>query len=115
MSQTELTLDPPIEACPNCTTALIGAHCHSCGQKKINANELALKRFLARVAGDITDIESSKVFKTLRARVTKPGVLTTEYVAGGGGDDVGPIKRDLIVSAIYFLFAWGALADIRGA
>src|SRR5687768_18152569 len=99
MSQTELTLDPPIEACPNCTTALIGAHCHSCGQKKINANELALKRFLARVAGDITDIESSKIFKTLRAMFTKPGLLTTEYLAGRRGNYVGPIKLYLTFSA----------------
>ena len=114
MSQTELTLDPPIEACPNCTTAMIGVHCHSCGQKKINANELALKRFLARVAGDITDIESSKVFKTLRAMFTKPGLLTTEYLAGRRGNYIGPIKLYLAFSAIYFLFAWGALAEIRG-
>lgn len=114
MSQTELTLDPPIEACPNCTTALIGAHCHSCGQKKINANELALKRFLARVVGDITDIESSKIFKTLRAMFTKPGLLTTEYLAGRRGNYIGPVKLYLTFSAIYFLFAWGALADIRG-
>lgn len=114
MSQTELTLDPPIEACPNCTTALIGAHCHSCGQKKINSNELALKRFLARVVGDITDIESSKIFKTLRAMFTKPGLLATEYLAGRRSNYVGPIKLYLTFSAIYFVFAWGALADIRG-
>ena len=114
MSQTELTLDPPVEACPNCTTTLIGAHCHSCGQKKINANELALKRFLARVVGDITDIESSKIFKTLRAMFTRPGLLTTEYLAGRRGNYIGPIKLYLTFSAIYFLFAWGTLAEIRG-
>lgn len=114
MSQTELTLDPPIEACPNCTTVLVGVHCHSCGQKKINANEFALKRFLARVAGDITDIESSKIFRTLRAMFTKPGLLTTEYLAGRRGNYIGPIKLYLTFSALYFLFAWGALAEIRG-
>jgi hypothetical protein len=114
MSQTELTLDPPVETCPNCTTALIGVHCHSCGQKKINANELALKRFLARVAGDFTDIESSKIFKTLRAMFTKPGLLTTEYLAGRRGNYIGPVKLYLTFSALYFLFAWGTLAEIRG-
>jgi hypothetical protein len=114
MSQTELTIDPPIEACPNCTTVLMGAHCHECGQKKINANEFALKRFIARVVGDITDIESSKVFKTLRALFTKPGLLTTEYLAGRRGNFIGPVKLYLTFSALYFLFAWGALANIRG-
>src|SRR5688572_11490018 len=114
MSQTELTIDPPINACPNCATVLIGAHCHSCGQKRIHSNEFALKRFVARVAGDITDIESSKIFKTLRAMFTKPGLLTTEYLAGRRGNYIGPIKLYLTFSALYFLFAWGALADIRG-
>ena len=115
MSQTELIIEPPIEACQNCATALLGVHCHECGQKKINANEFALKRFLARVAGDITDIESSKIFKTLRAMFTKPGLLTTEYLAGRRGNYVGPIKLYLTFSALYFLFAWGALAEIRGS
>ena len=114
MSQTELITEPPIEACPNCATALLGVHCHECGQKKINANEFALKRFVARVVGDITDIESSKIFKTLRAMFTKPGLLTTEHLAGRRGNYVGPIKLYLTFSALYFLFAWGALAEIRG-
>lgn len=115
MSQTELILDPPIETCPNCTTVLVGAHCHSCGQKRINSNELALKRFLVRVVGDITDIESSKIFKTLRAMFTKPGLLTTEYLAGRRGHYIGPIKLYLTFSAFYFLFGWGTLAEIRGS
>jgi len=114
MSQTELIIDPPIEACPNCATALLGVHCHACGQKKIHANEFALKRFLARVVGDITDIESSKIFKTLRAMLTRPGLLATEYLAGRRSNYVGPIKLYLTFSALYFLFAWGTLAEVRG-
>ena len=114
MSQTELTIERPIEACPNCTALLVGLHCHECGQKKINPNELALKRFVANAFGDITDIESSKIFKTLRAFFTRPGLLTTEYLAGRRGNYIGPIKLYLTFSALYFLFAWGVLGDIRG-
>jgi len=114
MSQTELIIESPVEACPNCATELLGLHCHQCGQKKISTNEFALKRFLANVAGDITDIESSKIFKTLRAMLTKPGLLTTEYLAGRRGNYIGPIKLYLTFSAIYFLFAWGTLAEVRG-
>ena len=113
MSQTELTIDP-LEACPNCTTVLIGEHCHSCGQKKIHPNEFSLKRFIANVAGDITDIESSKIVKTLVAMLTRPGLLATEYLAGRRGNYIGPVKLYLTFSALYFLFAWGALADARG-
>ena len=110
MSQTELT----IETCANCTAILIGAHCHECGQKKINPNELSIKRFVARTIGDITDIESSKIVKTLIAIIARPGVLAMEYLAGRRGNYIGPIKLYLTFSALYFLFAWGALAEIRG-
>ncbi len=114
MSQTELTIESSLEPCANCTTLLIGAHCHACGQKRINPNELALKRFLSRAANEIVDIESSKIFKTLRAMFTKPGLLATEYLAGRRGNYIGPVKLYLIFSALYFLFAWGTLAEIRG-
>lgn len=114
MSQTELIIDSPIDACPNCNTTLVGVHCHACGQKKINPNEFSLKRFLARAINDFTDLESSKVVRTFVALVAKPGVLATEYLAGRRGGYIGPVKLYLTFSALYFLFAWGALADIRG-
>lgn len=117
MSETELTLShpiSPIELCANCDTTLIGVHCHECGQKKIQPNEFSLKRFLARTFGDLTDIESSKIFKTFKALLVRPGLLTTEYLAGRRGNYIGPVKLYLTFSALYFLFAWGTLAEIRG-
>jgi hypothetical protein len=117
MSETELTIRHPIntsDSCANCNTTLLGAHCHECGQKKIQPNEFSLKRFLAQVFGDFTDIESTKLFKTFRAMLTRPGLLTTEYLAGRRGSFIGPVKLYLMFSALYFLFAWGTLAEIRG-
>jgi Protein of unknown function (DUF3667) len=117
MSETELTLSHsvnPLESCANCNTALVGAHCHECGQKKINLNEFSLKPFLARTFGDITDIESNKIFKTFKAMLVRPGLLTLEYLAGRRGNYIGPVKLYLTFSALYFLFAWGTLAEIRG-
>ena len=117
MSETELTIPHPLtslETCANCNTALVGVHCHECGQKKINPNEFSLKPFLARAAGDITDIEKSKIFKTFVAMLIRPGLLTVEYLAGRRGNYIGPVKLYLTFSALYFLFAWGTLAEIRG-
>ena len=104
----------PAEACQNCDTVLLGVHCHECGQKKINPNEFSLKRFLARVVNDFTDLESNKILKTLSAMVTRPGLLITEYLAGRRGSYIGPVKLYLTFSALYFLFAWGTLAEVRG-
>ena len=105
---------PPIEICPNCGASLLGSHCHECGQKRINPNEFSLKRFLARVADDFTDLESNKIFRTLAALIVRPGVLTVDYLAGRRGNFIGPVKLYLTFSALYFLFAWTVLADLRG-
>lgn len=103
----------PIENCPNCGTSLVGSHCHECGQKKIHHSELSLKRFLRRLINDFTDLESNKVLRTLLA-VFRPGLLTVEYLAGRRGNYIGPVKLYLTFSALYFLFAWSVLSDIRG-
>ena len=104
----------PVENCPNCGTILLGSHCHECGQKKIYHNELSVKRFLARVINDFTDLESNKVIRTLSALVSRPGLLTIEYLEGRRGNYIGPVKLYLTFSALYFLFAWGVLSDVRG-
>ena len=105
---------PPIENCPNCGTTLLGTHCHECGQKKINPNEFSLDRFLGRAINDFTDLESNKIFRTLAAMVVRPGLLAVEYLAGRRGNYIGPVKLYLTFSALYFLFAWTVLADLRG-
>src|SRR5215204_6463017 len=68
-----------IENCPNCGTTLLGSHCHECGQKKINHNEFSVRRFMARLVNDFTDLESNKLLRTFSALVVRPGLLTIEY------------------------------------
>ena len=105
---------PPFETCPNCSTSLLGSHCHECGQKKIDANEYSLKRFIGRAINDFTDLESNKVFRTLSAMIVRPGLLAAEYLAGRRGTYPGPLKLYLTFSALYFLFAWNVLSEVRG-
>ena len=108
------TVAPPIEICPNCSTSLLGSHCHECGQKKIDANEYSLKRFLGRAINDFTDLESNKVLRTLVAMTVRPGVLAVEYLSGRRGRYLGPLKLYLTFSTLYFLFAWTVLSEVRG-
>jgi len=105
---------PPIERCPNCGAELVGEYCHQCGQKKLHLKEYSVRQFLGRLVNDFTDLESNKILRTLSALVIRPGLLATEYLAGRKGNYIGPVKLYLTFSALYFLFAWGALSDIRG-
>lgn len=113
-AEVQLAAIPQVPACPNCTAELAGDYCHQCGQKKIHPNEFSVRRFVGRLLTEFIDLESNKVFKTARAMILKPGLLAQEYLNGRRSTFIGPVKLYLTFSALYFLFAWGALSDIRG-
>ncbi len=109
-----LEVSSQTERCPNCGTDLAGEYCHKCGQKKINRHEFSIKHFIGHLVDQCTDLESNKIVKTLTALLFRPGRLTAEYLMGRKGNYINPIRLYLTFSAFYFLFAWGALSDIRG-
>ncbi|MDQ3804914.1 MAG: DUF3667 domain-containing protein [Acidobacteriota bacterium] len=72
---------------------------------------MAAGNLLKNVLHEVTDLDS-KVFATFKALLLRPGLLTTEYLAGRRGRYLSPVKLYLIVSAVYFLFAWDASLEI---
>jgi hypothetical protein len=105
---------PETQLCPNCGEGLEGEYCHGCGQKKLDRRELSLKRFFINATSEFADFESNKAVQTLKALLFKPGRLTDEYLAGRRRRYISPVKLYLTFSALYFLFAWGALSEARG-
>lgn len=99
------------DRCPNCGAALGGPYCQECGQKRAAPQELAARNLLRDVLHEVTDLDS-KVFATFRALLLRPGFLTAEHLAGRRGRYLSPVKLYLIVSAVYFLFAWDASLEI---
>jgi hypothetical protein len=102
------------EHCPNCGAPLSGKYCVACGQKRIDRRDLSVRRFFGHVINELTDLQSNKILRTFGALLFKPGQLTSEYLAGKKGFHIGPVRLYLTFSAVYFLFAWGALSDVRG-
>lgn len=115
---TSVSIDqlPPSEnqSCPNCDAAMTGTYCGSCGQKRIDHNEFALRHFFGHLVHEITHLDSNKIFRTLAHLLLRPGLLAREYLNGRKGKYINPIRVYLTVSAIYFLFAWGALSNAGG-
>jgi hypothetical protein len=102
------------EACPNCAAPLAGKYCAACGQKRIDRRDLSVRRFFGHVINELTDLQSNKILRTFGALLFRPGLLTSEYLAGKKGFHIGPVRLYLTFSALYFLFAWGVLSDVRG-
>ncbi len=115
LESTEATaLIPPTERCLNCGAELSGEYCNHCGQKKVRRHDFSLKHFFGHLLHEVTHLDSNKILKTLYALVFRPGLLTAEYLAGRKGSYINPIRIYLTFSALYFLFAWGALYEVRG-
>lgn len=109
--------EPEQTVCPNCgspTENPEGKYCSTCGQKHIDKHELAVRHFFGHLVHEITHLDSNKIGRTFKTLIVKPGELTREYLAGRKGSYINPIRVYLTVSALYFLFAWGALATAGG-
>src|SRR5688500_11181986 len=100
--------------CLNCGATLEGKFCSSCGQKRIDKHDFAVRHFFGHLLHEITHLDSNKIWSTFRTLIARPGELTREYLAGRKSSYINPIRVYLTVSALYFLFAWGALATAGG-
>lgn len=98
---------PPVEgghfaesACLNCGTALIGRHCHQCGQAA------HLHRTMGALWHDIAHGAlhfDGKIWRTLPLLAWKPGELTRRYVNGERARFVSPMA--LFLFSIFLMFA----------
>ena len=86
--------------CLNCGTALIGSHCHECGQPA------HLHRTLGALGHDLAHGVlhlDGKTWRTLPMLAWKPGELTRRYVHGERARFVSPMA--LFLFSIFLMFA----------
>ncbi len=88
-------------ACLNCGTELRGAFCDQCGQRELDLNE-SLGLLLKTAAGDLFSFDS-RLLRTLRPLLTRPGLLTQTYLAGKRARFVPPFRLYIFISFAFFL------------
>jgi hypothetical protein len=90
--------------CLNCGTALIGPHCHNCGQAG------HVHRSLHAIGHDILHGVfhfEGKLWRTLPMLAWRPGDLTRRYIAGERARFVSPMAIFLFsVFAMFAVFSW---------
>lgn len=92
-------------ACLNCGTALVGSHCHECGQLAHVHRTLAA--FFHDLLHGVFHFEG-KIWRTLPMLAWRPGRLTREYIDGRRASYVSPIA--LFLFCVFLMFATISLA-----
>lgn len=92
-----------VARCLNCGTPLSGPFCSACGQRE-HSRIISLGLLAKEAVGDIYHVDS-RLWRTLRALISKPGLLTVEFIAGRRARYVPPFRLYLVVSIVLFLLA----------
>lgn len=88
--------------CYNCDAPIAGPFCSACGQRT-GTRSLSLGHLLQEAVGDVYHLDS-RLWRTLRLLLFKPGSLTLDYLAGRRERYVPPFRLYLVVSLLLFLF-----------
>ena len=94
--------------CLNCGTALIGPHCHRCGQSG------HVHRSLGAIGHEILHGVAhfeGKLWRTLPLLAWRPGELTRRYVEGERARFVSPMALFLFsIFAMFAVFSWAGIS-----
>ena len=87
--------------CENCGSPLHGKYCRDCGQRR-DSPIRSLPR-LMREALDHMFSADSRLWRTLRDLLLRPGALTRRYLNGGRVHYTPPFRLYILLSLIFFL------------
>ncbi len=92
----------PAKSCTNCGHEVVDVYCASCGEKQPHHHDLTVGHFAHELFHELAHLDS-KVFRTLRDLVVKPGELTAAYFEGRKQRYIAPLRLFLTLFAIQFL------------
>lgn len=91
-----------MKTCTNCGEASADVFCAKCGEKQPSHHDLTVGHFLHEAVHELVHLDS-KLFRTMRELVVKPGWLTAEYFAGRKKRYIAPLRLFLTLFAITFI------------
>jgi hypothetical protein len=91
-----------VTPCATCGAPLHGRYCSECGEKRVSEGDMTLRAFVHYAVEAITNADA-KLYVTLRTLVTRPGLLTREFMAGRRMPYLGPLQLFLVCNVAFFL------------
>lgn len=87
--------------CVTCGAELAGPFCAECGERVTADDDARFIPFVLEAVSDAFDADS-RFWRSFRALVAKPGLLTAEYLTGRRKPYLGPVQVFLIANVIFF-------------
>ena len=116
MDQSASPARPP-DICPNCGQAALAEYCSACGEKRRDRTDWKLSSIAGETFAELTSLEHSKLWQTLRLLLFKPGQLTRDYWEGRRKRYLGPVKLYLgffaLSLVLYSIHQPTAVYDVR--
>ena len=91
-----------LTTCTNCGAVAADVYCARCGERQPGHHDLSVGHFAHEVVHEFVHVDS-KLFRTLRDIIAKPGFLTEEYFAGRKSRYIAPLRLFLTLFALQFL------------
>ena len=88
-------------SCANCGATLHGPFCAQCGEKRVDRADYSIKVVAQDVVQELSPVDS-KIFRTLRALLTKPGLLSQSYFEHGRSRYTKPLTLFIVLNVAFF-------------
>lgn len=97
--------------CPSCAAPIGSAYCAACGQRAPRVSDFTLKSFANELWTEVSGSDS-RLWQTVLG-LFRPGVLTNAYLQYRWRRYLPPLRLYLMMSALFFLLAWGAYFEMQ--
>jgi len=88
-------------SCPTCNDAVSSPYCPACGERPASARDLTLRGLFDQLFRAFINIDS-RLIRSFRYLLTRPGELTVAFVQGRRMPYIGPFKLFLIANVLFF-------------
>jgi hypothetical protein len=87
--------------CPGCKSSIATPFCSTCGERPLRAHEHTLRGLLEHMFESFTNVDS-KLLRSFRFLIVRPGQLTAAYLLGRRQPFLGPVPLFLIANVLFF-------------
>jgi hypothetical protein len=93
---------PTAVACANCGSAMIDVFCARCGEQQPSHRDLSMRAVAHEAVQEFAGVDG-KIPRTLWALITRPGLLTREFIDGRRGRYSKPLSLFLALNLVFFV------------